>query len=113
MVRYYPLIIHALHAQMVRRAFLFHYGEQPQHFQNAPPLFLCTSSEDFHDLICRIGWICALEAEESLRKTLKAVQYLTNCYHFAIMRMQDVKNSAIFVSCDENFTIIVYNKIGC
>ena len=33
------------------------------------------------------NFMCALEAEERLRKTLKAVQYLMNCYHFAIMRL--------------------------
>ena len=49
----------------------------------------------------------ALETEESLRKTLKAVQYLTNCYHFAIMRLIDGREVTMTLSA------ISTNQIEC
>ena len=51
-----------------------------------PPHHLSHESKLFKIFLYR-NFMRALETEESLRKTLKAVQYLTNCYHFAIMRL--------------------------
>ena len=53
-----------------------------------PPHHLSHESKLFKIFLYR-NFMRALETEESLRKTLKTVQYLTNCYHFAIMRLID------------------------